>query len=106
MELLLYIFIALAIIGITLITTLFACNKQKTEKITFILGTVFSMGLSFIGADSLPGNYTGQKIIFGLLGLLSILALSIYIRFSDKSNMAKYLLAGCLILEYLLLIFL
>ncbi|MGM9572468.1 MAG: hypothetical protein ACI3ZR_09660 [bacterium] len=106
MELLLYIFIAVAIIGITLIITLFACNNQKTEKITFILATVFSMGLSFIGANSLPSNYTGQKIIFGLFGLLGILALSIYIRFPDKRNNAKYLLAGCLILEYLLLIFL
>lgn len=106
MGLLLYIFIALIIIGIALITSLFACNNRKTERISFILFFVFSIWLTFIGFDSLPSNYIGQKIIFVFWGLLNLLAFYIYIKFPHKAIQAKYMLTGCLILEYLSLIFL
>lgn len=85
------IYIVLVIIAISLQVLLYL-NKSGRGNSIFILNVVFAIILSYLAYTSLPTNYTSQRFIAIVLGVIPILGIFI------KSKSKSFLLGSKLLL--------
>ena len=74
---LMILFIVLVILAIILQILLYKNNnRSQNSNLVFIINTIFSLFLSFMAFSALPSNFTSQKflaIVWGVLGLLALI---------------------------------
>lgn len=98
MDILLYLFIAFAIVGVISVAALFLTRSPKVQSATFYFMAFFTLLVAYISASGLPSNYTLQIAISWGLGILGIIAVGIYIKMPEKKDIAKYLMAASVVL--------
>lgn len=73
-ELLIFLVISY-IVGLVLQFFLYKKNSNgDTKSIIYLLNVLYAMGLSYLAYTSLPSNYTLQKNITLIFGLLSVVS--------------------------------
>lgn len=86
-------YIVLGVIGVGLQGFLYFGNEKFiSNRVVFILNMLFGIIISYLVFTSLPSNYSLQRIMAILIGLISILAM--IVRVKDISSMvAKIMLS-------------
>ena len=91
------ILVAISILGISF---LLLAKNETVKKIMFYILSILSMGISIVGARSIPTNYILVKVITYIIGLLSVLAIIVHIK-TNKRTVAYALTIISLILGLL-----
>lgn len=93
MELLLILFIVLAVGSGLGISLLYLLKNPKAKNALFYFLGVWSMLIAFLNATSLPSNYFLEQVIAWAIGFIAIIAILIKILKPSKVKIA-YLLVS------------
>lgn len=105
MQLLLIFFVTLAAVSGLGITFLYVSKNPKTKNTLFYLLMALSMFITFLNVTSLPSNYVMQKIIALGLGLISLIALIVKLKASQKTSVSNLLVAASVLSGLIYLFF-
>lgn len=105
MQLLLIFFVTLAAVSGLSITLLYVSKKPKTKNTLFYLLMALSMFITFLNVTSLPSNYLMQKIIALGLGLISLIALIVKLKASQKTSVSNLLVSASVLSGLIYLFF-
>ena len=97
------IYIVLIAVAV-LIQALLYINKNKSNNTIFIINMLLGMILAFIAFTSMPTNFTVQRILAIIFGVIA--ALAIVVKSKTKKNIigSKLLLSVSIIGSFLLLL--
>lgn len=105
MQLLLILFIILAAVSVLFIAFLYVSKNPKTKNTLFYLLMALSMFITFLNVTSLPSNYVIQKIIALGLGLISLIAIIVKLKDSQKTSVSNLLISASVLSGLIYLLF-
>lgn len=94
MQLLLIMFIVLAVVSGLGIAFLYLSKNPKVKTGLFYFLAIWSMLIAFINATSHPSNYITQQIIAWGLGFLAVIAIFIKVKNPNKATLANLLVTA------------
>ncbi|MDU4892097.1 MAG: hypothetical protein E6344_02265 [Clostridium sp.] len=91
MELLLIMFIVLAVASGLGIAFLYLSKNPKTKTIFFYFTAVLSMLIALLNATSQPSNYIMEQLISWAFGFLAVISIIIKVKNPQKTSLANLL---------------
>lgn len=97
MQLLLIIFIVLAVVSGLGIAFLYLSKNTKVKTGIFYFLCVWSMIISYINATGLPSNYVVQQLIAWSFGFLAVLAIIVKVKTPSKPSLPNLIVTASLL---------
>lgn len=101
MDILLIMFIIMAIISVLGISMLYLVKNSKIKNAIFYFLFIWSLFITFINITSLPTNFTLEKLIALLFGFLAILSLFIKVKKNEKQSLSNLFVSSSILLGLL-----
>ncbi len=106
LELLLYFFIFITLVGVGLIVACFLAKKPRTVFTLLIVMMLFTLLVNLLGLTALPSNYIAQRVSSGVLAGVSFVSIPILCKvFSHKLVIAKIAAAVFMIIAIAVMVF-
>ena len=86
LGLLLILFVSMSVISGLGILFLYLAKNERVKKYIFYFLCMWGMLIAAMSATSLPTNYVGRQMISWAIGLLSVIALILYIKSKAKTE--------------------
>lgn len=86
------IYVALGILAIIFQVLLYKGIKSKNSHFVFMANVLLSLVLAFIAYSSLPSNFTMQRVIAVITGLIAISAIGIRLKTKENFIISKLML--------------
>lgn len=101
MNILLIMFIIMAIVSVLGISMLYLTQNIKKKNFIFYFLIAWSVFVTFINVTSLPTNFITDKFIALFFGFLAILSVIIKVKKPDKLSLSNLLISSSILLGLL-----
>lgn len=90
---LLILFIVMSVISILGLLLMYLVKNERVKTALFYIMAVWGMVVAYLGASSLPSNFTTERILAWAFGFLSVIGLLLHLRSEAGSRRtAAYIL--------------